>query len=128
MRKLKMKFVLFAFVLMYSHQAFEHVSHVHHCDIAVSATLGHDHDDCLFDNCHHEHDHHDHGTHLHFPEVSPENTKQCRKTVDIAVIASIINTSLNNWGSNSKHTHADGFENKECSSIPQYLRAQSFLI
>lgn len=133
MHKLTVKLVLASFVLMYSHQAFEHVGHFH----------GDDHACLSFDltrNIHTQHeashtphvesctDDHEHDMHQHFSEFHPKNIKPCRKTVDCLTVAYVKYASLDyGWDSISdKFPHDVGTQIN--SSIPQYLRAQSFLI
>ncbi len=135
MRKMMIKLVLIAFVLMYTHQAFEH--HMHGNESMLPHLHDHDHHDLSFPMCHYcyigcGHDHsseHDHDTHLHFLEFHLKKGAQSKGPFpDLYAVKCIYDTSADSLGIYSKHFLEKELEGKPQSQIPQYLCAQSFLI
>lgn len=131
MRKWVIKLTLTAFILMYAHQVFEHTGHVHGGD----AMVVHRYQDSLFADgyCQYfesNHDNpvgHDHNEHQHLTEILPNkhNQKTLTKFVRIICFKSSSSVRFDNY---SSHILKEGLGAKMKSSIPQYLRSQSFLI
>ena len=133
MHGLMINLTLFAFLLMYSHQAIEHVGHCHDDDHpSLSSNLTHN-THIRYDSVHNHHfgcdsADHDHDMHQHFSEFYPKNIKPCRKTADCVTVAYVKHASPDHVWDFVRHILPHSVGTQINSSIPLYLRAQSFLI
>ena len=130
------KLILVSFLLMYAHQAFEHVGHCHYNDHASLSSILTYNAYIQHDNSHNHyfegfpcgHADHEHDIHQHCSEIHVKSIKPCRKTADCVTIADVKHISPDPVGDFVRHILPYGVGTQINSSIPQYIRAQSFLI